>query len=162
MKKVIFTIVAVLLVIGAGAQSITKRKALKTYLMGHLRLEQVISEKDTLYGLYINSGNRYEGYYPVALGDRQNAIRLLKLMEDVKLEDDDILYLENQTKNRVSRGFMGSLRIYSESGVFHQDFDPKYMRKCREVLESLDADGNEEKPKSNEQRMSSNSHSAQE
>lgn len=73
----------------------------------------------------------------VALGDRENAIRLLNVLNEVKLKGDDMLHLENETDNVVTRGAFGgsNLRFYSEGRQFTGDCHKMYIRKMIEYLE---------------------------
>ena len=143
MRKVFLSIMMAAMVVSADCQTLTKRETIANLALGGVKLEQIVQKGDTLYSMFIKTGNRYKKYVAVGLGDRQEALRLLNFLNDVKLKGDDILSLENVTDNIVTRGAFGSLRFYSEGRQFSGDVHKMYIRKMIEVLEGAKVVSNE-------------------
>lgn len=108
MKK-LFILMLVCLSMTVTAQTLTQRKTIANLAFGNIKLEQIVQNGDTLYSMNIKSGNRFMNYVVVGLGDHKEALRLLNVLNDVKLKDDDMLSLENVTDNVVTRGAFGCL-----------------------------------------------------
>ena len=136
MKK-LFILMLVCLSMAVTAQTLTQRKTIANLAFGNIKLEQIVQNGDTLYSMNIKSGNRFMNYVVVGLGDHKEALRLLNVLNDVKLKDDDMLSLENVTDNVVTRGAFGCLRFYSEGRQFSGDCHKSYIRKMIKVLEDI-------------------------
>ena len=135
MKRTVLSLLLALVAVTAIGQTLTQRKTIKSINFGVLKLEQITQASDTAYAMLIKTTNRYQKHITVALGDRANAIRLLRLLCDVKLKNDDMLDLENPTHNIVTRGTFGSLRFHSEGRQFQGDCGKMYLKTFLDVLE---------------------------
>lgn len=135
MRKVFLSIMMAAMVVSADCQTLTKRETIANLALGGVKLEQIVQKGDTLYSMFIKTGNSYKKYIAVSLGNRSEALRLLNILNDVKLKGDDMLSLENVTDNIVTRGAFGCLRFYSEGRQFSGDIHKMYIRKMIEVLE---------------------------
>ena len=138
MKRLILSLLMVSAICMAIGQTLVQRKTIKSINFGVLKLEQVIQERDTTYAMLIATTNRYQKNIVVALGNRDNAVRLLRLLSDLKLKNDDMLDLENDTHNVVTRGSFGSLRFHSEGRQFQGDCGKAYIKTFLKTLEESD------------------------
>ena len=106
--------------VAVSGQTLTKSKVLKTTDLGNQKLQMAIQKNDTVYAIVLkSSGGGRDDVIVVALGNRENALRLLNVMLDVELEKDDVLALENETKNVVKKWPLpgGGFAVFHELGV---------------------------------------------
>lgn len=116
MRKAIIILFLALPMVGIG-QTVTKTKTLKVTDLGNQRLEAFIS-RDTTYVLYVKTGQRVYPYVTCDLGRKERAIELLTFLYDLDVEKGDIIDLENDTHNLVTKNKLGGLRVYSEGKQF--------------------------------------------
>ena len=106
--------------LAVSGQTLTKSKVLKSTDLGNQKLQMAIQNNDTVYAIVLkSSGGGRDDVIVVALGNRENALRLLNVMLDVGLEKDDVLALENETKNVVKKWPLpgGGFAVFHELGV---------------------------------------------
>ena len=106
--------------LAVSGQTLTKSKVLKSTDLGNQKLQMAIQNNDTVYAIVLkSSGGGRDDVIVVALGNRENALRLLNVMLDVELEKDDVLALENETKNVVKKWPLpgGGFAVFHELGV---------------------------------------------
>ena len=84
-----------------------------------------------MYKLTIRTDNRYQPSFDCMLGNRDNAIRLLRFMSELKLTKNDVVDLENATENTLRLGLFGNLEIFSEGGNFSGLIAKKQCRHFR-------------------------------
>lgn len=137
MKKLL-SLLLVFVGLIATAQTLTKTKVLKTTDMGNQKLEMVIRSGDTVYAMKIKSQNIRNDVVVVALGDRQNALRLLNILKDVELSGDDALNLENETQNVVKKNPMGGFAVFHELGVKYGQLRKQNIKGFIKVLEGME------------------------
>ena len=119
MRKILFLLMMMVSVAVSG-QTLTKSKVLKSTDLGNQKLQMAIQKNDTVYAIVLkSSGGGRDDVIVVALGNRENALRLLNVMLDVELEKDDVLALENETKNVVKKWPLpgGGFAVFHELGV---------------------------------------------
>lgn len=131
MKKLLFVLL-ICLAVPAAAQKVIKNEELATFRMGGVKLYMTDS---VTYALRFRTDNPITNTFPCILGDREQAVRLLTFIRDVKLGDNDVIDLENATGNFVSRGLWGSFRIHSEGKQFSFDITKKEIKKMIEAIE---------------------------
>ena len=132
MKKLIITMMMLVLALPMSAQTVYRSEVLKSYRSGTMKLYET---EGKIYSIIFKTGNRFTPTFPCALGDRENALRLLEFLRDLKLGDDDMVDLENETNNWVKRGLWGSLRIISEGNQFSYDITKKEIKGMIEIIE---------------------------
>lgn len=132
MKKLIITILVLVLALPVSAQKVYRSEVLKSYRSGTMKLYET---EGKTYSIIFKTGNRFTPTFPCVLGDRENALRLLEFLRELKLGDDDMVDLENETKNWVKRGLWGSLRIISEGNQFSYDITKKEIKGMIEIIE---------------------------
>lgn len=108
---------SLIVAVAAGAQTLTKVNVLKKTDLGNQKFVQLIQNKDTVYAISVKTGNRVRPEVTVALGNRDNALRLLNLLYEVELGKDDALELENETGNVVKKNSLGGLLVFDNLGV---------------------------------------------
>lgn len=117
-------------------QSVSKHKKLKSTDFGNQRLEAIISGSDTTYVMFIATGNRFQKYFTCALGNRDKALHLLTFLYELEVDGEDIIDLENDTHNMVTKNSLGGLRVYSEgkalSGQLRKPNIRGFIRAIRE------------------------------
>lgn len=138
MKKAIITLLLALPLACFG-QSVTKTKMLKSTDLGNQKLEAVMGN-DTTYAIMIKTSNRYQPYFPVDLGKKDNALRLLHYLYDLDIQKGDIVNLENSTNNRVTKNPLGGLRVVSETGVFSGQLRKPNIKGFIEAIEEFSND----------------------
>ena len=120
MRKILILLMMMVSVV-VSAQTITKSKVLKSTDLGNQKLQMAIQKNDTVYAIVLKSsgGGSRDDVIVVALGNKENALRLLNVMLDVELEKDDVLALENETKNVVKKWPLpgGGFAVFHEIGV---------------------------------------------
>lgn len=135
MKRIMLLFAIVFLVLSVSGQSVVRRKPICKVNYGNIQLEQIVSETDTCYAMYIKTNNNYHPFITIDLGNKIQAIKMLNFLIDVKLENDDMVTLDNATNNIVTRGLFGSLRFHSEGRQFSGDVIKKYLKTFLDVLE---------------------------
>ena len=131
MKKLIF-ILMLCLAMPAAAQKVYRNVELKSFRMGTMKLYMTDS---LTYAINFSTGNTFKPTFVCILGDRENAIKLLTFLRDLKLGDDDVVDLENASENYVTKGMWTALRIHSSGKQFSYDVTPKEIRKMLEAIE---------------------------
>ena len=119
MRKILFLLM-LMVSLAVSGQTLTKSKVLKSTDLGNQKLQMAIQNNDTVYAIVLkSSGGGRDDVIVVALGNRENALRLLNVMLDVELEKDDVLALENETKNVVKKWPLpgGGFAVFHELGV---------------------------------------------
>ena len=119
MRKILFLLM-MMVSLAVSGQTLTKSKVLKSTDLGNQKLQMAIQNNDTVYAIVLkSSGGGRDDVIVVALGNRENALRLLNVMLDVELEKDDVLALENETKNVVKKWPLpgGGFAVFHELGV---------------------------------------------
>lgn len=135
MKRIMLLFAIVFLVLSVSGQSVVRRKPICKVNYGNIQLEQIVSETDTCYAMYIKTNNNYHPFITIDLGNKIQAIKMLNFLIDVKLENDDMVTLDNATNNTVTRGLFGSLCFHSEGRQFSGDVIKKYLKTFLDVLE---------------------------
>ena len=131
MKKLIF-ILMLCLAMPAAAQKVYKSEELKSFRMGGIKLYMTDSLS---YAINFRTNNRYQPTFVCILGDREQAVKLLKFLIGSKPKNDEVIDLENESGNLVTRGMLGSYRFFSEGKQFYYDVEPKEIRKMLEAIE---------------------------
>ena len=119
MRKILILLM-MMVSLAVSGQTLTKSKVLKSTDLGNQKLQMAIQNNDTVYAIVLkSSGGGRDDVIVVALGNRENALRLLNVMLDVELEKDDVLALENETKNVVKKWPLpgGGFAVFHELGV---------------------------------------------
>lgn len=130
MKKMILLLM-LCLAMPVQAQKVVKNVELKSFRNGTMKLFVTDS---TTYTLVFKTNNRFNPTFPCILGDREQAVKLLTFLRDVEIGDDDVIDLENESKNYAGRGIFGTLRIFSEGRQFSYDVTKKDFKKMLEVI----------------------------
>ena len=118
MKRTILTATACIIMLAAGAQTLTKTKVLKSADFGNQKITAAITDGDTIYAVLIATSNRYQKNIVCGLGHRDEALRLLNYLYEADLKKGDILELKNETNNIVTKNPLGGLLVYSEGRQF--------------------------------------------
>ena len=112
MRKVLLSLFWAVAMISQG-QTITKTITLKSTDLGNQKLVAAVGN-DTIYAMMIKTGNRYQKYLTVGLGEKKEAIRLLTFLYETEVSKGDIIDLENETHNLITKNSLGGLLVYSE------------------------------------------------
>ena len=130
MKKVILVLLSCI-ALCLQAQTVHKVIQLDSYNMGAVKLVRI----DSAYALKMRTNNRYQRTFTVALGNRENAIRLLDFISKLKIDGDDIVELENETDNCIKKGPLGGYAIFSTGGQFSCVITKKQAKDMIKVIE---------------------------
>lgn len=98
-------------------QTVTRSVTLKSTDLGNQKLVAAVG-RDTTYVMLIATGSRAMKHLTCALGDKSEAIRLLTLLYDLDIKKGDVVDLENQTHNLVTKNALGGLLVHSEGRQF--------------------------------------------
>lgn len=131
MKKLIF-ILMLCLAMPAASQNVYRNVELKSFRMGTMKLYMTDS---LTFAITFKTNNRYKPTFSCILGKKEQAIKLLTFLKDLKLGDDDVVDLENESENYVTHGMWTALRIYSSGKQFWYDVTTKDVRKMLEEIE---------------------------
>ena len=134
MKRIVFAFMALCSVVAYG-QSVTKHMTIEQKAMGQQKLNALIMKNDTSYYLMLRTHEGLYDYLTVGLGFRQNAMRLLKVMNEAELEKGDILNLENYGKNYLVRYNRETFTVCDEYGIERAHLMKKSIRAFIEALE---------------------------
>lgn len=116
MRKVLLSLFLTL-TLGAMGQTITRTVTLKSTDLGNQKLTAVIGN-DTTYVLLIKTGSIAMPQLTCALGNKEQAIHLLTFLYELNIKKGDIVDLENETHNLVTKNSLGGLLVYSEGRQF--------------------------------------------
>ena len=116
MRKVLLSLFLALS-LGAMGQTVIRTVTLKSTDLGNQKLEAVMGN-DTTYVLLIKTGARIKPQLTCALGNKERAIHLLTFLYDLDIKKGDIVDLENETHNLVTKNSLGGLLVYSEGRQF--------------------------------------------
>lgn len=86
----------------------------------------------------MRTNNSFQPTFPVVLGKRYEAIRLLKFISELKIGSRDIVDLENESHNVIKKGPVGGFMVYSEGLQFSQGLTKK---QAIGFMEAIEADG---------------------
>lgn len=134
MRKVMVILVCMFAVSVMQGQTVHKVRNLKTIGFGNVRLQEV----DSVYILVMRTKNSFQPTFPVVLGKRYEAIRLLKFISELKIGSRDIVDLENESHNVIKKGPVGGFMVYSEGLQFSQGLTKK---QAIGFMEAIEADG---------------------
>lgn len=98
-------------------QTVTRSVTLKSTDLGNQKLVAVVGS-DTTYVMLIATGSRAMKHVTCALGDKSEAIRLLTFLYELDIKKGDVVDLENQTHNLVTKNTLGGLLVHSEGRQF--------------------------------------------
>lgn len=123
MKQAIIIMAACMLAVAARAQrvvtnspSVTSTRTLKTTDLGNQRLEVLENGTDTSYVISLATGKSVR--VVVALGNTDEALKLLQWLADYEPKRGDIIDFENETENVAKwQGASGYL-VYSQGKMF--------------------------------------------
>lgn len=115
MRKFLIAL-CMMICVAASAQSVMSTETLKTTDLGNQKLMVAVSGEDTLYSVALKTGNSFQKYIMVALGDRERALKLLQFLYDYKAKKGDIIDLENATHNTATYQGASGYRVVSEGG----------------------------------------------
>ena len=116
MRKAIITLLLAMPLMCFG-QTVIKTRTLKSTDLGNQKLEAVIGN-DTTYVLYIKTGARAYPALSCVLGTKERAIKLLMFLYELDIKKGDIVDLENESHNLVTKNSLGGLLVYSQGRQF--------------------------------------------
>ena len=116
MRKALLSLFLALSLICFG-QTVFKTKTLKSTDLGNQKLEAVIGN-DTTYVLLIKTGVRAYPSLMCALGNKERAIQLLTFLYELDIKKGDIVDLENETHNFITKNSLGGFLVMSEGKQF--------------------------------------------
>ena len=134
MRKFLVLLVCLFAVSVMNGQTVHKVRELKSIGLGNVRLQEI----DSVYVLVMRTNNSYQPTFPVVLGRRDEAIRLLKFISELKIGSRDIVDLENESHNVIKKGPVGGFMVYSDGMQFAQGLTKK---QAIGFMEAVDAEG---------------------
>ena len=150
MRKILL-LMMMMVSVAVSSQTLTRSKVLKSTDLGNQKLQMAIQKNDTVYAIVLKNsgGGSRDDVIVVALGNRQNALRLLNVMLDVELEKDDVLALENETNNVVKKWPLagGGFAVFHELGVRYGQLRKPNIKGFIKVLQ-----GEEKQPVEQEEK----------
>lgn len=146
MKRILLAFVAIVWVLSASCQSVTRAYKLKSTNFGNQRIEAYVSNGDTTYCMHFKTTNRYQTYFPVSLGRKDDAVRILNFLLETEIRGDDVIDLENETKNYVKKNTLGGYLVYSEGGTFSQQLLKKNIKSFISAIEEFCSSGKVQRP----------------
>ena len=116
MKRLAIIVLALVVATGLSAQTITRTKDLKTTDLGNQVLRVV--ENDSTFALGLKTGKSVHPYVVVALGKKEQALKLLNFLLTAELGKGDIINFENETNNCAKYSGASGYTVYSEGRAF--------------------------------------------
>lgn len=135
MRKILFLMMMAVAMVSQG-QSVTRTVTLKNLMLGNQKLVAAVG-KDTVYAVLIKTSNRYQKHITVGLGNRSEAIRLLTFLNDTEVRKGDIIDLENETHNLVTKNSLGGLLVYSEGRQFSGQLSKSCIKSFIETIKEF-------------------------
>lgn len=118
MKKIILFLVISVMCVSVYAQTVVEVETLKVTDLGNQKLcAAKVNGCIDYYYIMLKTGNIYQKYITVYLGDKEEAIRLLRFLYDLNPKGGTYIHLENRTNNVVSWNKLGYYTVFSEGRV---------------------------------------------
>lgn len=118
MKKIILFLVISVMCVSVYAQAVVEVETLKVTDLGNQKLcAAKVNGCIDYYYIMLKTSNIYQKYITVYLGDKEEAIRLLRFLYDLNSKDGTYIHLENRTNNVVSWNRLGYYTVFSEGRV---------------------------------------------
>lgn len=118
MKKIILFLVISVMCVSVYAQTVVEVETLKVTELGNQKLcAAKVNGCIDYYYIMLKTSNIYQKYITVYLGDKEEAIRLLRFLYDLNSKDGTYIHLENRTNNVVSWNRLGYYTVFSEGRV---------------------------------------------
>lgn len=118
MKKIILFLVISVMCVSVYAQTVVEVETLKVTDLGNQKLcAAKVNGRIDYYYIMLKTSNIYQKYITVYLGDKEEAIRLLRFLYDLNSKDGTYIHLENRTNNVVSWNRLGYYTVFSEGRV---------------------------------------------
>lgn len=134
MRKYVLMALIAFFAIGAEAQKMTTTQTLKTTDLGNQKLEMAVTDNDTVFALTLATG--YHGKrVVVGLGNKADAIRLLKYLAEAKVKVGDIVDMENATHNVAVWRKINGYEVFSEGRAFSGHLQKRH---CKIFIETIE------------------------
>lgn len=118
MKKIILFLVISVMCVSVYAQTVVEVETLKVTDLGNQKLcAAKVNGRIDYYYIMLKTSNIYQKYITVYLGDKEEAIRLLRFLYDLNPKGGTYIHLENRTNNVVSWNRLGYYTVFSEGRV---------------------------------------------
>lgn len=118
MKKIILFLVISVMCVSVYAQTVVEVETLKVTDLGNQKLcAAKVNGCIDHYYIMRKTSNIYQKYITVYLGDKEEAIRLLRFLYDLNSKSGTYIHLENRTNNVVSWNRLGYYTVFSEGRV---------------------------------------------
>lgn len=118
MKKIILFLVISVMCVSVYAQTVVEVETLKVTDLGNQKLcAAKVNGCIDYYYIMLKTSNMYQKYITVYLGDKEEAIRLLRFLYDLNSKSGTYIHLENRTNNVVSWNRLGYYTVFSEGRV---------------------------------------------
>lgn len=118
MKKIILFLVISVMCVSVYAQTVVEAETLKVTDLGNQKLcAAKVNGCIDYYYIMLKTSNIYQKYITVYLGDKEEAIRLLRFLYDLNSKSGTYIHLENRTNNVVSWNRLGYYTVFSEGRV---------------------------------------------
>ena len=132
MKKVLFIIMMLFcLTVQAEAQKVSRAVHVRTTELGNQKMEYVNGE----FVLILKSGIKP---IVVPLGDKENALRILKFLRDTKFRSGDIIELENEAGSVAKFNGLKQFEFYSEGRAYTGQIGQRYMKGYYEAVDKFE------------------------
>lgn len=118
MKKIILFLVISVMCVSVYAQTVVEVETLKVTDLGNQKLcAAKVNGCIDYYYIMLKTSNIYQKYITVYLGDKEEAIRILRFLYDLNSKSGTYIHLENRTNNVVSWNRLGYYTVFSEGRV---------------------------------------------
>lgn len=118
MKKIILFLVISVMCVSVYAQTVVEVETLKVTDLGNQKLcAAKVNGCIDYYYIMLKTSNIYQKYITVYLGDKEEAIRLLRFLYDLNSKSGTYIHLKNRTNNVVSWNRLGYYTVFSEGRV---------------------------------------------
>ena len=108
MRAILTLFAAFAMCTAAGAQTVVRSEVLAVGDLGNVKLVEAGGE----FMLKLRTGNEYQSYITVSLGDKDRAVDLLQFLYDTELGVGDVIDLENETGNIAKWDAMSKMSGY--------------------------------------------------
>ena len=135
MRKIL--LFALLLVsLSAGAQSVHRVVTLKSVNAGAVTLQRDGEQ-------YMLKMRRPQFHFFVMLGTKEEAVKTLLFLSELKLKGDDYVVLDNSQQTKVGRGPLGGHALYDTLGVDYCVITRGQAKELAKVIESDEVEPSE-------------------
>lgn len=137
MKRIILILLIAVTTVSGYAQKLHSYETIRKTELGNQRL--LVS--DSVFFFHLKTGSRAYPKITVVLGGRDDALRILRFLAEVKPKSGDVIELENENNDIVGYNSLGQYVFYSSGRQFSAQMSRRYVKGYIEAIENYGKEG---------------------